>query len=72
MASLVDTHIAEVALLKNYLQVLEEQLARKPSLHHGEYRYNFPAVYPSLRFKEHAIFQLPSSYRKPVNSIYKD
>ncbi|CAO2656324.1 Nn.00g051270.m01.CDS01 [Neocucurbitaria sp. VM-36] len=35
VASLADTHLAEIASLKNYARVLEEQLARKPSLHHA-------------------------------------
>ncbi|KAH8727133.1 hypothetical protein GQ44DRAFT_770569 [Phaeosphaeriaceae sp. PMI808] len=35
VASLTDTHSAEVASLKNYARVLEEQLAQRPSLHHA-------------------------------------
>ncbi|KAF1843913.1 uncharacterized protein K460DRAFT_153963 [Cucurbitaria berberidis CBS 394.84] len=35
VASLVDTHSVEIASLRNYARVLEEQLARKPSLHHA-------------------------------------
>ncbi|KAH7394030.1 hypothetical protein DE146DRAFT_616609 [Phaeosphaeria sp. MPI-PUGE-AT-0046c] len=35
IASLSSTHSAEVASLKNYARVLEDQLAQRPSLHHG-------------------------------------
>ncbi|KAF2024702.1 hypothetical protein EK21DRAFT_78183 [Setomelanomma holmii] len=35
IASLTDTHLAEVASLKNYARVLEDQLAHRPSLHHA-------------------------------------
>ncbi|KAL6709534.1 hypothetical protein ACN47E_001469 [Coniothyrium glycines] len=34
ITSLSDTHAAEIAALKDYTRVLEEQLAQKPSLHH--------------------------------------
>jgi uncharacterized coiled-coil protein SlyX len=36
VSSLADAHAAELASLRNYTKALEEQLAQRPSLHHGE------------------------------------
>ncbi|KAF2623341.1 hypothetical protein BU25DRAFT_296497, partial [Macroventuria anomochaeta] len=36
VSSLAEAHAAEVASLRNYARLLEEQLAQRPSLHHGE------------------------------------
>lgn len=37
LTSLTKAHVAEVASLKTHARILEEQLAQRPSLHHGKY-----------------------------------
>lgn len=48
VASLTDAHTAEVAALKDYIRVLEEQLAQKPSLHHGMFQLHFLTTQSAL------------------------